>query len=774
MRVAADAYCLICKLIGALQCDKLLYSFAREQLMHEEDRAEELLRVEVEAHAREKVQDGEGEAPGQLPSTARHLDQALVGALDGPSFCEAFHAEAGSVLKWGLLLFLVKRNKDLCEELVKSGLVQTLLTSVVDSKHPVRQNAALMELQHLRVISPGANAIAESILEKPELLSAVTLEQFNRAATPGTMQKVRYKLRNVQVDSGQNMTRKSTCKSFASAKELDIKQEMIEHEMASVLDLKPHATQVSLFLTEAATKDSQQSAGHGEDVASAYTMPLLNLDVEISPFHAALSSLLFDPLEINADEDSPLIQEIRGIEHYVGTGALGAATIAATLFRQSPKSPKPDSRGVKRIARKPSHRPTREHTRAIALGGGRPHPQQRLLALTGLRTARPGSRAISEVTEVSLRIGHPFEPESDRSCHARTLEQESVAPGEVAMEGGKASQLLSLEDTTVGFDPSRSEFSQPPSAPAQSKDQVSMGPAEHQASCASVGSSLDLGSLERSREDVRDDGSTSSGVERDCVACLPAYAIQHEEVTLRAQTSCLAVLEVSRKHQNAEHADGLAAMRKKILHVMPPPSYHDYMAVDATEKELDRVEVSKDALRVLNPATQGRMNDLAGMGGFPRKATLRKSTPTVASELYAPPLTNPLERKLQQSKLPTSYPSGSLSARTPRRTSPGDGKDHCTRPQPHPLESNLLVTAPPTTQAAEATGDSAARARNRALLGQTGLIVTLGPSWRSCRGSKPLQSFPSAQPSFRRPLDDSHPLRGLFPASGQRLAKAAA
>lgn len=251
LRVGADAYCLLCRLVRIFGCDALLHDFARAQLLAERDNSEEWLRLEFEAqsHFTEEVKEGQlpfgGRSAGLL---YKRISEAVAhGGDTGDSsrnlsrtnveFCAAFRSEAGHVLKWALLLFLVKRDNELCGELVAKGLTETLLICLLDVAHPVRQAAALAELHRLQLLSPRARAITERVLVKKELLRSMSLDQFMQAATHDDLQRARYHLRNISASD----------KSKAySAKELGLKQKLIERDMADTLEMNDGS---AVFLT---------------------------------------------------------------------------------------------------------------------------------------------------------------------------------------------------------------------------------------------------------------------------------------------------------------------------------------------------------------------------------------------------------------------------------------------------------------------------------------------------------------------------------------------
>merc|ERR1719160_1010092 len=120
--------------------------------------------------------------------------------------------------------------------------------------------------------------------------------------------------------------------------------------------------------------------------------------VEEIPFCGSLNSLLFDPLELTADEESPLVQEVRSIAA-VGKMRQAADTAAQPLSsrRTAPK--------------KASHRTGRNHQRAIALNLRNLDLRPKMKAPSATSGAYPGrpmsvaQSVSSDYTELSVRCG---------------------------------------------------------------------------------------------------------------------------------------------------------------------------------------------------------------------------------------------------------------------------------------------------------------------------------------------------------------------------------
>ena len=275
MRVAADAYCLLCRLVRCFNCDELLFDFARTQMRSEKDGATEWLRLEVAAQAQASGKGGGIVAPGapgwhrqqtaekQLHEREKVAEELAKGPdtemmrrvhLSNAEFCDAFRAEAENILKWGLLAYLAKRNPGLCTELVEGGWTETLLMCLLDVAQPVRQAAALAELHRLRLMSPRAQRLAERVLQKQYLLRAISLDQFLSSASAEDLSGARIRLRNLRSqDQG-----KARSQAY-SAKEHGLQQHLMEKVMVDALGIQPMST--TAFMTQ---------APHGPDLAAAH------------------------------------------------------------------------------------------------------------------------------------------------------------------------------------------------------------------------------------------------------------------------------------------------------------------------------------------------------------------------------------------------------------------------------------------------------------------------------------------------------------------------
>merc|ERR550514_1308331 len=146
-------------------------------------------------------------------------------------FKEAFGREAGEILRWGLLLFLVRRSRELRQELIGHGLTETLLLALLDFTHPVRQGTALAELHHLRLLSPAAEKVVSFVLcGKKELLKAMSLNDFVEAASAEDMRRARFHLRSLQMC----LLKGTGSLSSYGAIEFELAQDILDRDMSEL------------------------------------------------------------------------------------------------------------------------------------------------------------------------------------------------------------------------------------------------------------------------------------------------------------------------------------------------------------------------------------------------------------------------------------------------------------------------------------------------------------------------------------------------------------
>jgi hypothetical protein len=180
------------------------------------------------------TEDGSTVSPDVLAQAGigpETLPKAIAAELD-----EGFNEEAGHILKWGLVMSLAKRNREFCGELVQKGLTETLLMCLLDSRKPVRQSIALVELHRLRLLSSKAESVADAVLTEG-MLRAMTMQQFAEATTaPQSLARARYRLRNLQVRK-DTVDQKRFVRHAHSAGEFILRQRMIEEHMKPILDV---------------------------------------------------------------------------------------------------------------------------------------------------------------------------------------------------------------------------------------------------------------------------------------------------------------------------------------------------------------------------------------------------------------------------------------------------------------------------------------------------------------------------------------------------------
>uniref|UniRef100_A0A7S4QSN5 Uncharacterized protein n=1 Tax=Alexandrium monilatum TaxID=311494 RepID=A0A7S4QSN5_9DINO len=675
LRVNSDAYCLLSRLVRAFNCDELLFDFARGQLVKEKDLEREWLRLEIEG--REFVRDLAGEQPpalggrygGTFQVIHRRISEAISGAGGPPpqdadgalemvrranrctaEFREAFLAEASCILKLGLVLLLARRNAAFCSELVAGGLTETLLMSVLDVKHPVRQAAALNELHLLRVLSPDAERVAVKVLRGEEVLRALTLEQFTLAVGPAELSNARFRLRNLQLNGRS---------AKFSAREHDLHLQIVERHMAESygISMQPRGAQLFLTQAEEAEEAAGQAAAEAEDAVprsgprrfDVKRLPRLEgkdappgspgrlltgsqryfVDrgpIEEMPGGGYLTDYLMDPLEATADEESSLLREVRGIESIVGLGSAAPAPASA---------PARPARGPR-----PSHRPSLQHSRALALRSvPPPGVEPRRPATGGAPTAAAPSRASSEFTEVSLRCGplstvmrlaaasaaamagtqqEPAEGRAAHACrghHLRTGEASSGKPPPLSQQ----QQLqLSLAETSVGQDQCPSE--------ELSRELHSLSyhdPLPVEDSRMTLASdSLEMPSTMLSTvgdEDFAERSATVTAVDGAEPPLVPRFV---------ERSAVAAVVEVSRVGAGASGSVGGTASARRSLSARPqrrvvqvaPPPYHDCVAFRSYDTEEERERAHREACGLIHPVTRKRFQDLRSAGSFPRRS----------------------------------------------------------------------------------------------------------------------------------------------------------
>jgi hypothetical protein len=675
LRVGADAYCLLCHMIRLFNCDELLHGFASSQLTVTKDNSDEWIRMEEEAHLHFFGHRTQESGPSLRPppfggilaqvlyqriSEAVERNPAVVGTEEAvktnTEFCTAFRLEAGQILKWAVLLFLVKRDDRLCERLVDTGLTETLLMHLVDVRHPVRQASALAELHRLQLLSAKARMVAEKVLKRQDLLRAMTLDEFMRVATYDDLQRARYNLRNMRPGSSEAKAKAT------SANELALRQKIIERDMASDLNMHPTTSGKTPFLTEAESAQAGNEAdsntisvprsGHGTfdvkrtplsdgdlgGLRSSYKLELSTL--EDVPFWGSLASMIVDPLELLTDEDSPLIHELDWKPVRSDREALSHRSVSSAASRRRRlESEQPV---------KSSHRSNLSHFRELVLrvppclpGVPRPrkrseHRRPRRLPERPLSSGRES--IASQETELSVRMTRAEDFQSEVIISPR---REKVSKLKLPALDQQVSQAeTSLGPEQFSRDQLSSELSAWHEASLDRKtDHPSMmdSLAVETSICQSIGP--ESGSLLDRHQHHRCCGHHAAPQMPLQVDVNELYEeALHGQVVLRS--SSVAVVEL-RRRDDFDLSKPPPRAQKRILHVAPAP-YHDCLAFDRTETERDRQRAVDNVDTYLQPKTRAKFKKLQDEGKFPRK----RLVPGSCRPRHLAP-----------------YPSGSVSAR---------------------------------------------------------------------------------------------------------------
>lgn len=314
------------------------------------------------------------------------------------------------------------------------------------------------------------------------------------------------------------------------------------------------------------------------------------------PFCGSLASFLTDPLDLTADESSPLIQELRNIEASVSFGGqhrtVAAGDASASLGRR---------RRGDGAARKPSHRMSPRHQRALAMRSVPPLGMNcRPLPLLPPRKSEgvPFERAPSQMTEVSVQMartellpGMGQAPSFERR-HLDCCPCRGCAPVKENMLCASYSKGVfdSLADTSIGPMASLEEFSR--DMPSEFSREL---PAEP---------SIQSAALDVAPHWAYPGASESAGVPGDDACELQAAVVQRSRIT--------AVEEIRRAPA------GAVPEKRRVLHVAQPP-YHDCVAFDAEDIEKERAQSHKEVPQALHPDTKRRLQDLQEVGSFPRR-----------------------------------------------------------------------------------------------------------------------------------------------------------
>jgi len=631
MRVCSDSYTFLCALVRSFNCDSKLWDFARLTLANQEQDVDAWAQLEV---ASDRAARGlEPKSQERMAERLRTQADAEILRVSG-NYTETCRAEASHVLKLSLLMFLVQRSPELCRELVNKGLVEALLMCLLDISRPLRQAAVLPELHRLQLISKRARQVVEGVLVKREMLRALTAEQFMAAGTSEEFARVRLRLRSLQ--------RGERHLGFQhSADEHQLQQRIMEQHVADALGIEA-AAPVSAFLTEGPTQAEDEAESNEESIPRSgpgcykvnrvpvssdadqgsaeqgYGLEhIAQEDLPEPTVLAAFRAVLSDPLSREADEQSPLLQEVRAL--------------CAAARQAPPQAPPPAPPSVKDAKRQTSHR------RALVLRTSRDGKGRKL----------PSGRA-SEASEVASEAG-----ESDATslvCVAEAKDYNALA---------RTAQQVGLQRLTSGS-------SRPPKKggwPEISLAETSVGPEMSQElSCGIDDFSQDMpstGLQDTSLPEFSVMTADSSGLMGDIsYGGLPDIDEQTMATSgmpkLRPrvlQAANLAAL-VAVPRDEPQGAGLRQHYRKKVL-CIPAPPYHNCVAFASRD---DRQVMSEFEDKPL--PTNRLMELIAEAGRFPRRWLRKRSGSELGSSDRAP-------SSARTSRTPQLPPvaSGSVSAR---------------------------------------------------------------------------------------------------------------
>jgi len=672
LRVSADAYCLLSRLVSMFNCDALCFDFARREMNLQARDMNTWFQVEVDAahHAASTSSERAEEAVHQnilLHMVAEAQQRSGIIKQDGMvgtqllekklkfsgEFGEGFRKEAAHILKLGLLVFLAKRNPELCDELVTGGLTETLLMCLLDVARPMRQAAALSELQQLRLASTKVQQLAEAVLVKQAYVRAVSLDQFMAAGTADDLARARFRLRNLQESAAEQVQQKKKLRSHTAA-EHELQQRLIERDINETLGMK--APKSSAFLTEGPeealafeddTHDSDQVSEvprTGADVFNVKRIPVpsnegsasmdsradargYGFELEESTEHrnkgeppvlTALFSLLADPLDMATDAGS-VLQSLGGIQ-------------APIRLSEPVRGPLPPAARKRPPRQKLSHQVySINHARAVALGPlgfGRepvmssPQRSKGSEAMSQSPSVAAFSEdARSEASSVSLLCvplapdKSPMHPNHGATCDCHTCH--ATRSSAFANEAFKHDS--SLAETSLGIEASQETSHEDPSHELQSSSLQDTHAFEQSLLTIGSGSLLGPGGSLHSLQDdsVEEDEATEQGKVRPRIL----------------QKSTLATLVELPRLPLAKAALPETPMKtsaKKVLCVAPAP-YHQCVAFSG-QKDEDML------LNMLDPNRQQKFQNLQQVGKFPRR-WLKSSGPskdTAEPELHQP------------------------------------------------------------------------------------------------------------------------------------------
>lgn len=639
MRVCSDSYTFLCALVRSFNCDTKLWEFAREILDSYAQDVDAWAQLEV---ASERAARGMGPTASQriADRLRTQAETEILRSPEGCNYTETARGEAAFVLKLSLVMFLTKRSPELCRDLVDRGLTETLLMCLLDIAHPLRQAAVLPEIHRLQLLSKRARQIVEGILVKRELLRAVTLDQFMAAGSHEDFARVRLRLRSLQRGSRRLGFRHS-------AEEHQLQQRILDQHVADTLGIEASAP-AAAFLTEGpASQESEALDEKDEDVIprsgpgcyKVHRVPVpedasqetfaqgYSLEHEAQEglpeptVLAAFRAVLTDPLSREAEEESPLLQEVHSL---------------CAAARQAPAAPPPLAAAAAAKAEDPERHLARRRAQALASrpsGQGRRAPTSRAVSETASEAGESDATSLVCVAEAK-----------DYNALARTAQHvglQRLTSASTKLPAKKAGGWpdMSLAETSVG-----PEMSQELSTDEFSQEMTSIGLQEptQEFSVLTVGSSGLAGDVSHAGlPDIDEQTVTTSGLPKLRPRVLQA-------------ANLAAVVALPRDEPGG---GGFRQHYRKKVVCIPAPPYHNCVAFASRDMDEPLGDFGERPL-----PTHRLMELISEAGRFPRRWLKKSSGSDWGSSEKAPSSA----RATRTPQLPPVQ-SGSVSARGKQR-----------------------------------------------------------------------------------------------------------
>lgn len=682
LHVTADAYGLLCQLVRQLNCDELLYDFAHEQLHRQHHDTELWLKVELSAIEDQATSQAKSSGPedpslGQLalPCQQMHLvnrlQSTMAGAVSsavnqgsaeseqleglkliqlateqGATISNTVREQAGDVLRWSLLIFLAKRNSDLCDRLVEEGLTETLLMYVLDGRHPVRQAAALEELHRLQLLSHKAFKITEIVLGKKEMVRALNMDQFMGAGSPEDIARARFRLRSHHSELRERL-------QACGASELVLQQRLFEQGMGELFGRdasKDRSSKGTVFLTdgagEAATTTQEEkseevpragndrfdvrrvpvppatgepeSGTRGRAVRRGYSLSTTFKECE--GVQSVLKS--FPGLNIlgNENEEESLLKDAKEIEQRISLN-IGRRKALPPLSKEATKK-----LAAAKTEDTRSQRPSLQHARAMALRKMPPLGIDRPTWNPPKMATRTPSLAASEFsmeTELSLRCEGPADP--------LPLDDLSIASFLTKTRSTMRHSHHSGCGCTLKPSSTQQSKIRPPLEIYSSMADTSLGPelTEFSNEFSLEFASAQFAQTSLAAEDfARYTIDTESFMEEPSLTQLSQEKYKDVEfpplVRVTQRSGVTAVIEVPRTYHTPK-GEVVASPRaaRRILHVIPAP-VHNCLAFNRSDFEEERSKAVENVCPLAKPATKLRLEELKLIGSFPRLTSVAK------------------------------------------------------------------------------------------------------------------------------------------------------